>query len=221
MFLYHYQKQKYKAKLEFERIEKADPQFDVHFTVWKYLKLINEDEGESIQSGNEFSETLNVASELAYESHFRQFSENILKSSKHFSEFWTIIMRNSPEQDISRLNDLSLKINDTLKNLQNHWTQMQRYKQNSFKASKLYSDFTTEILNDPKEGKEILLKCKETNLMTKNHMDPSAAFLDEYSQSGAILNCLNGDVRLYCFYYKFRTTSVLLLVQVLTAVNYF
>jgi len=193
LFLYHYQKQAFKAKVEFEIIEEMGPPLDVQFIIWRYNKMIDEGEQDvkHAEKGEE-KEELDVVSEIAYESHFRQCSDNILKSARHFSEFWSIVINNNPVIDLKKLNNLSLKVNEALKNVQNHWLRMQHYKPNAPKACQMYSNFTKEILNNIRESSEILMKCKDAKSLSANlnRHDMNLEFFDEFMEGSFLLNCM-------------------------------
>ena len=200
LFLYHYYKKTYKAKLEFEKIEEYSLPIDIQFVVWRYHKMIDEGEQDvkhAVQG--EVTEELDVVSEIAYESHFRQCSYYILRSAKNFSEFWSIILNQNASIDLKKLNFLSSKVNEYLKNVNNHWNRLQHYKPNAPKACKMYANFTKEILNKPKESFDILMKCKDAKLLSSN-LNLNRSYnecQEELTEGCGIISCLYDEVILY------------------------
>jgi PAS domain S-box-containing protein len=64
--------------------------------------------------------------------------------------------------DIAKLNDLALKINNTITSIEIHWKNMQALKPNDPKALKIFSGFLIEVLNDKEKGNELLSLWRET-----------------------------------------------------------
>eukprot|EP00340_Litonotus_pictus_P011472 CAMPEP_0170539036 /NCGR_PEP_ID=MMETSP0209-20121228/103671_1 /TAXON_ID=665100 ORGANISM="Litonotus pictus, Strain P1" /NCGR_SAMPLE_ID=MMETSP0209 /ASSEMBLY_ACC=CAM_ASM_000301 /LENGTH=1443 /DNA_ID=CAMNT_0010840857 /DNA_START=1058 /DNA_END=5390 /DNA_ORIENTATION=- len=184
LFLYYNQKQKMKAKQELENAEKCSLSFSQQFLIFRFKKLIIED----LDTNQNHTEVLDIANSIAYESHFRQCQQDILSAARLFLEFWTLLASQNISPDIAKLNELSLKVNDTIKNIHNHWKRMQYYKPNDPKALKLYASLYIELMNNKEKGKEILALSKETadkkNLLT-DHYD--YLMIDEDFSSG---NCV-------------------------------
>ena len=78
-----------------------------------------------------------------------------------FLDFWGILNSHNSSPDFYILNDLGLKINETLKNVHTHWHHMQHYKAKDPKALKMYASFWIDILNNKVKGQEYL-SSKET-----------------------------------------------------------
>ena len=108
LFLYHYYKKNYKAKIELEYVYSTHPNFEMKFVIWRYLKKINDDEKDLIQI-EEDKEQLDLVTEFDYENHYKKFCDDTLSTAKLFQEFWTIVIKNNPEHDLKRLNELCLK----------------------------------------------------------------------------------------------------------------
>lgn len=184
LFLYYHQKQKMKAKQELENAEKCSLSFSQQFCVFRFKKLIIED----LDTNQGSNEVLDIANSIAYESHFRQCQQDILSAARLYLEFWTLLSSQNATPDITKLNELSLKVNDTIKNIHNHWKRMQHYKPNDPKALKLYASLYIELMNNKEKGKEILALSKETadkkNLLN-DHYD--LLMIDEDFSSG---NCV-------------------------------
>ena len=53
---------------EFSNAEKSNPPFDQQFIIFRYKKIINEEQ----DSNENLGEALDVVSGIAYDSHFRQ-----------------------------------------------------------------------------------------------------------------------------------------------------
>ena len=185
LFLYLTQKQKVKAKQELEFAEKCCPSFDQQFMIFRYKKLIIED----LDMNQNQNEALDIASSIAYESHFRQCQSDILNVAKLFMEFWSILSSQNNNPDILKLNDLSLKINETIKNIHIHWKRMQHYKPNHPKAIKVYASFYIDLLNDKEKGKEILSLSKETADKKFIDQDIGNNVDDDHSNGQCIITC--------------------------------
>jgi hypothetical protein len=142
---------------EFSNAEKSNPPLDLQFIIFRYKKIINEDQDTTENLG----EALDVVSGIAYDSHFRQCQTNIHKAAMLFLDFWGILNSQNSSPDLYKLNELGLKINETLKNVHTHWHHMQHYKAGDPKALKMYASFWIEILNNKEKGQEYL-NSKET-----------------------------------------------------------
>lgn len=184
LFLYQNQKLKVKAKQELEQAEKSSPGFNEQFIIFRFKKLIIED----LDMNQNQSEVLDIASSIAYESHFRQCQLDILNVAKLFLEFWTTLASQNSTPDITRLNELSLKVNETIKNVHSHWKRMHHYKPNNPKALKIYASFHSDLLNNKEKAKEILALSKET--ADKKIAGSDSYNLDEdYSNGQCVLIC--------------------------------
>ena len=144
---------------EFSNAEKSNPPLDQQFIIFRYKKIINEDQ-DTIEN---LGEALDVISGIAYDSHFRQCiitsnlgQTNIHKAALFFLDFWGILNSQNSSPDLYKLNELGLKINETLKNVHTHWHHMQHYKAGDAKALKMYSSFWMEILNNKEKGQDYL-----------------------------------------------------------------
>ena len=149
---------------EFSNAEKSNPPLDQQFIIFRYKKMINEDQ-DTIEN---LGEALDVVSGIAYDSHFRQCiisfyqgQTNIQNAAMLFLDFWRILNSQNSSPDLFKLNDLGLKINETLKNVHAHWHHMQHYKAGDSKALKMYASFWIDILNSKEKGQEFL-NSKET-----------------------------------------------------------
>jgi hypothetical protein len=140
------------ALQEFSNAEKSSPPFDLQFIIFRYKKIINEEQDTVENVG----EALDVVSGIAYDSHFRQCQTNIGKAAMLFLDFWGILTSHNSTPDLYKMNELGLKINETLKNVHTHWNHMQRYKEGDPKALRMYASFWIEILNNKEKGQQFL-----------------------------------------------------------------
>jgi hypothetical protein len=158
LFLWDRFKQKNQSRQEFSIAEKYNPPFDEQFIIFRYRKIITEEE-ESKHHNEE--EALDVVSGIAYESHYKQCYNNIVKAAALYMDFWDqLISTNTP--DLLKLNDLGKKINTTNTSIEIHWKSMQAIKPNDPKAVKLYAGYIMDILNNREKGLEMMALWKET-----------------------------------------------------------
>ena len=182
LFLFVYQKQRLKALSEIEGLMKHTLSFEKEFIVFKIKRMILDVQDNttytSINANKKGVSSLQVAAldiidneaSIAYESHYRQCQNTVLVSSKLFLDFWSMLSNSNNLPDIFKLNSLGEKINDCLKNIDNHWNRMQHYKPNDFKALKFYSSFVAQILNNKEKAKEILALAKGNNYMYNHNI---------------------------------------------------
>lgn len=165
-FLFVHQNQRLKALNEIDNLCKNPLSFESEFIVFKIKKMILDVQDTSSNSTAQNSaELLDGESSVAYDSHYRQCQSSILVSSKLFLDFWGMLANASSTPDVYKLNALGEKINDCLKNINNHWNRMQHYKPNDPKALKMYLAFVGQILNNKDKAKEILSLAKGNTAM--------------------------------------------------------
>ena len=189
LFLYHYQKQKLKTKQELENAEKSNPPLDQQFIIYRYKKILSEDQDTYTNILN--PDSMDIQSQVAYDSHFRQCQNNIINSARMFLDFWSLLSTPNTTPDLYKLNELGLKIHELLKNINSHWNRMQHYKQNDPKALKMYASFCTEILNNREKGKEVLSMMKG-NIFDKKQNSNQEFELEndeELAQGQAVFFC--------------------------------
>ena len=151
LFLWDRFKNKNQSLQEFSIAAKYNPPFDEQFIIFRYKKIINEEE----ESKHQSEEALDVVSGIAYESHYKQCHSNILKAANLYMDFWDqLTNQNTP--DLSKLNDLGKKINTTNTSIEIHWRSMQAIKSNDPKAVKLYAGYIMDVLNNREKGMEML-----------------------------------------------------------------
>jgi hypothetical protein len=83
IFLWDNFKQKNNSLQEFSIAEKNNPPFDQQFIIFRYKKIISEEE----ERGHS-NEALDIVSGIAYDSHFKQCQNNIKKASQLYLDFW-------------------------------------------------------------------------------------------------------------------------------------
>lgn len=79
-----------------------------------------------------------------------------------YLEFWEHLNPSNSSPDIGKLNEIALKINNTITSIEIHWKNMQIIKPNDPKALRLYAGFLIEVLNDKEKGNELLSLWRET-----------------------------------------------------------
>lgn len=151
-------KNKNQALQQLSIAEKFSPPLDLRFVIFRYRKIISEEE----ESKTYVGETLDLVSGIAYESHYKQCFFNIEKSTQIYMDFWELLLNTNTTPDINKLNELGLKINTTHNSIEVHWKSMQSLKPNDPKALKLYSGWLLNVLNDKLKGNELLQLWKES-----------------------------------------------------------
>lgn len=184
MFMYWNLKHKAKVKQELENIENYFLSFSEQFIIFRYKKLITEDIDSGTYNNKVSNHNIDLSNSIAFESHYRQCQQDIYSVARLFLEFWSLLLTNTSNPDIQKLNILTIKVNDTLKNINLHWKRMQYYKPNDLKAVKLYSSLFIEVLNNKEKGREILALGKEIH--EKNENEENLIEFDEDFSNG---NC--------------------------------
>ena len=132
-------------------------QFDEKFIIFQYLKFINEDLDSNKIKEDEEGDPIDIVTEIAYESHFRQLNDNIISSSKCFTTFWELLYKSEKSHtNFKKLNEIGLNINETLQNVKIHWQKMQSYKPNLPRALTIYGEFLKILLNQESKGQELI-----------------------------------------------------------------
>lgn len=175
LFLFERLNNAHKALEQFLIAEKYNPPMDQRFIIYRFRKIISDEESREHNQG----ETLDIVSGIAYDSHYKQCYINIEKSAQYYLDFWELLLNTSISPDVSKLNDLGLKINNCFNSIEVHWNSMQTLKPNDPKAMKLYSGYLLNVLNDKTKGNELLQLWKETLDKKKNVINYLNIDLDE------------------------------------------
>ena len=196
-FLFVYQKQRLKALNEIDNLLKSPLNFENDFIVFKIRKMITDvQEIDSSMPQSSSVDLLDNESSIAYDSHFRQCQSSILVSSKLFLDFWGMLANSSIAPDVYKLNALGEKINDCLKNINNHWNRMQHYKPNDSKALKMYLTFVSQILNDKEKAKDIIALAKGNNNIGARNENAMKKIENEYKDELSMGNgivCISAE----------------------------
>lgn len=175
MFLYERKNDKALALQQLTFAEKYNPLFDEEFIIYRYTKMIN-DENERLYHSNgalaeqfEEEEELDVVSSIAYDSHFRLCVHNIKKSAELYINFWEKIIASST-QDLTLLNEMAMNINAANKNIEIHWKNMLDIKPNDPKAFKIYGGYVKNVLNNKEKGNELMAIGFETSDKKPNNI---------------------------------------------------
>lgn len=156
LFLLERMNNKNLSLIELNMCSKYNPPIDQKFIIFRYKKIINEGINQ-----NFFNESIDIVSEIAYDSHFKLFSLNIEKSSQMYLDFWELLLNDKISVDIEKLNELGSKINQCYVNIENHWMAMQMIKPNMPLALNLYSNYLLNVLNNKQKGEELFELNKE------------------------------------------------------------
>lgn len=138
--------------------EKYNPPMDQKFIIYRYRKIISEEEESKTYTG----EALDLVSGIAYESHYKQCFLNIEKTTQLYLDFWEVLLNTNTTPDINKLNEIGLKINNTYNSIEVHWKSMQSLKPNDPKTLKLYSGYLLNVLNEKAKGNELAQLWKES-----------------------------------------------------------
>ena len=175
MFLYERKNDKALALQQLTFAEKYNPLFDEEFIIYRYSKMIN-DENERLYHSSgalaeqfEEEEELDVVSSIAYDSHFRLCLHNIKKSAELYINFWEKIISSST-QDLTTLNEMAMNINAANKNIEIHWKNMLDIKPNDPKAFKIYGGYVKNVLNNKDKGNELMAIGFETSDKKPNNI---------------------------------------------------
>ncbi len=152
------------AIAELAAAEKANPQFDEQFLVYRYRKMLEDETMEA----SEGATIMDVVTMLAYENCLQQCKEAIEKSAYLHMEFWMELQE--PEPDLGKLDATGIKISATVVAVQEHWNKVRKINPNVPKALKLYADYLIEILNNAEDGAELLAKAKDNDISRNNMM---------------------------------------------------
>lgn len=168
MFLYERKNEKAVALQQLTFAKKYNPLFDEEFIIYRYSKMINEENERLYHTNNlnsdqfEEEEELDIVSSIAYDSHFRLCLHNIKRSAELYISFWEKII-NSSNQDLTTLNEMAMNINAANKNIEIHWKNMLDIKPNDPKAFKIYGGYVKNVLNNKDKGNELMAIGYETS----------------------------------------------------------
>jgi len=185
LFLCDFLKLKTTAKNELENVEKDNPPLNEQFIVFRYKKIIMEE-----QDTNPTDDT-DLVSGIAYDSHFRQCKNFILETAKNFYDFWGALSENE-NTDMTKLNNIGLKINQGLRSVNLHWGRMQHYKANEPKAIKMYASFVRDILNNKDKSKELMGLTTKVLEMENENFD--IEYDDDFADGKIIMYCSSENV---------------------------
>ncbi|CAD8043447.1 unnamed protein product [Paramecium primaurelia] len=153
IYLYEKMKQKQNALIELQAIEQLFPKFDEEFIIYRFKKLI-EDELNS----NEGYGSFDIGNELQFQNNYKTLQRYIERSSLLHMDFWSLLQEDFP--DLSKLNELGQKINNSIVQIEDLWKKMQKQSTNLTKALRLYGKFQIEVLQDKEQGEELLEKSR-------------------------------------------------------------
>ena len=202
MFLSEWKEDKALAYQQLNFAEKYNAFFDEAFIIYRYKKMIFE-ENEKLLNQKAFishnekqiqeNEELDVVTSIAYDSHFRLCLYNIKKSAELYINFWEKII-NGTGQDLSVLNELAMDINSSNKNIEIHWKNMSDIKPNDPKAFKMYGEYVKNVLNDVDRGNELIAIFYEKSDKKPN----SIGYLNFEIDEEYILLSKEGNAFIFC-----------------------
>ena len=205
MFLFERKNDKALAYQQFDFAEKYSPAFDEEFIIYRYKRMIK-DENEILYSSkinksdeeNLEEEELDVVSSIVYDSHFRLCLYNIKKSTELYINFWEKIVNGGGGQDLAILNEIALNINSANKNIVIHWKNMCEIKPNDPKTFKMYGEYVKYVLNNIDRGNELLTIGYEKSDKKPNNIGYLNFEIDEEyillsKEGNAFIICSNED----------------------------
>ena len=150
-FLLERMQSRQQALQELTLTEQCKPPFDEQFIIYRYKKII---EDEIAESQNEGQGGLDIISENAFNNHLRLCQANIEKSALLHMEFWSQLSEDNP--DLAKLNEVGSKINNSVANVEEHWSKLYKINPNSPKALRAYGRFLIDIISDKEAGEDLL-----------------------------------------------------------------
>ncbi len=174
LFLYKKLNKIKQAKKLLEALDYLTITFEQEFIIYRTKRLIDED---ICKLYGDFSTNFDGMKELEYKNYNQQFNSLIKKATILYSDFWSqlLISHSIGSDNLSKLNKCGRKINNTIKEINEIFEKLQKYKTNDYEVIKIYSDFINYILNDKNKGlkfKEIINEMNEyTELPKQNEID--------------------------------------------------
>jgi hypothetical protein len=142
---------------QFISIEKHQPRFEEQFTMFRYLKMFDDENAES----NENEDSLEAVSNIVYKQHINQFKSSISKVTSVYVEFWSLLLNQDSSSDLTKLNEFGSRINSLVKEIHENFQKMQKLKHNDQEVVRLYADFLTDIINDNEKANNFKTKLNE------------------------------------------------------------
>lgn len=178
------------ALAELANAEKSRLSFSEQFIVFRLRRIIEDELTEGHESGG-----IDFMAALNFESTFKQFRQQIEKSTLLHYEFWNHLQDDSP--DLVRLSTQGAKINSSILAVEDQWKKLSRMSSNAPKALKLYATYLIEVLNDKETGNEQMIKAKEAANMRTNFDFSGAGKQDSdvnsYAQDGTPCIYISGE----------------------------
>ena len=158
LFLYEKLKKKQRGISVLEAIDKSKLNFEEEFLIHRIKKLFEEEMEKELRING-----LDYVSALAYKGYMNTFKTNIIKTSLCYTEFWSLLSMNkvSRGDNFERMSTLGSKINRLVGDIKFTYDKIQEINKNEIEATKLYSKFLKEILNDEKLSEEYDKKASE------------------------------------------------------------
>ncbi|CAD8048146.1 unnamed protein product [Paramecium sonneborni] len=153
VYMYEKMKQKQNALIELQAIEQMFPKFDEQFIIYRFKKIIEEE----LNSGDGYG-NFDIGNELQFQNNYKTLQRYIERSSLLHMDFWSLLQEDYP--DLSKLNDLGQKINNSIVHIEDLWKKMQKSSINLTKALRIYSKFQIEVLQDKEQGEQLLEKSR-------------------------------------------------------------
>ncbi|CAD8052528.1 unnamed protein product [Paramecium sonneborni] len=153
IYMYEKMKQKQNALIELQAIEQMFPKFDEEFIIFRFKKIIEEE----LNSGDGYG-NFDLGNELQFQNNYKTLQRYIERSSLLHMDFWSLLQEDFP--DLSKLNELGQKINNSIVQIEDLWKKMQKQSTNLAKALRLYGKFQIEVLQDKEQGEELLEKSR-------------------------------------------------------------
>ena len=167
---------KKQAKIELSKFEEDTISFEGNFNVYRCKKLMEDYFSYSYKSREEGIDNIDVLEALEYKKYANDFKELLTNISSLYYKFWSTLLDShfQGSEDFQKLNDIGVKINQSLTKIEESFIKLQQIKNNDTQIIKLYMGFAKEILNDInkyKNYREILINIYLENNVENKDID--------------------------------------------------
>jgi len=124
-------------------IEHSKPTFKEQCLIYQYRQAIK-DKFISLESDNKEKQSIALA--ISYKSNSCSLMQKIQQATLLHTNFWDTLLNTIP--DLAKLRDLAFQIQETVDQIEVHWSQMQEIYPDDPAFARLYACFASKILND-------------------------------------------------------------------------
>ncbi len=147
---------------ELEIAKKLNPQFDEEFLIYRYSRMITE---ENTNQKGEEKEEYDVVGMIAFTNSRKLVVEYIVSASQLHKDFWFELLEDMPSRlnflllDMDKLSNIGSKINNAVKQTREYWRQLIKINGNVPSILMLYGKFLVYVLNE--KGSDLIKKSKK------------------------------------------------------------